>query len=467
MNFVFVSPNFPQVYWNFCERLVQNGVRVLGVGDCAYDDLDPRLRHILTEYYKVNNLGDYEEMFRAVAFLSFKYGKIDWLESNNEFWLEQDARLREDFNIKTGMHLSDARAWRSKSSMKSFYERAGVPSARCLRPTTLAAARAFVEEVGGYPVFAKPDVGVGADGAHHVNNDAELEALFESGESRNVIIEECVRGDIMSYDAILDSHGKPLFESSCLFPPSMSDVVQQHLDMGYCVLPEVPEKLLAAGRACARAFGVTSRFIHFEFFRLSSDQPGLGKRGDFVGLEANMRPAGAYTPDMMNVAHEADVYSMWADMVCYDELRNTDVGTHGCCVYAGRRDGRAYAHSHDEIMSRYYIRVRDHGRMPDAISNDMGNDYYVARVRDEKAAREFMSFVFEPAAPEPEPKAKASAKKDAKKPAAKKATAKKTAGKKASGKKAAAKKGSTKKAAGKKSAGKKPGSKKATGSSKA
>ena len=419
MNFVFVSPNFPSVYWNFCERLVQNGVRVLGVGDCAYDDLDPRLRHILTEYYKVSNLGDYEEMFRAVAFLSFKYGKIDWLESNNEFWLEQDARLREDFNITTGMHVSDARAWRSKSSMKSFYERAGVASARCLRPTTLAAARAFVKEVGGYPVFAKPDVGVGAEGAHHVNNEAELEALFESGESRNVIIEECVRGDIMSYDAILDSHGKPLFESSCLFPPSMSDVVQQRLDMSYCVLPEIPEKLLAAGRACVRAFNVTSRFIHFEFFRLSSDQPGLGKKGDFVGLEANMRPAGAYTPDMMNVAHEADVYSMWADMVCYDELRNSDVGTHGCCVYAGRRDGRAYAHTHDEIMSRYYIRMRDHGRMPDAIANDMGNDYYVARVRDEAAAREFADYVFAPPAPE----AKAEPKKAATKSADKSKTA--------------------------------------------
>ena len=30
------------------------------------------------------------------------YGRIDWIESNNEYWLEQDARLRTDFNVTTG-----------------------------------------------------------------------------------------------------------------------------------------------------------------------------------------------------------------------------------------------------------------------------------------------------------------------------------------------------------------------------
>ena len=28
---------------------------------------------------------DYDEMYRAVAYFAFRYGKIDWLESNNEF----------------------------------------------------------------------------------------------------------------------------------------------------------------------------------------------------------------------------------------------------------------------------------------------------------------------------------------------------------------------------------------------
>ena len=30
MNFIFISPNFPHTYWQFCDRLKRNGVNVLG-----------------------------------------------------------------------------------------------------------------------------------------------------------------------------------------------------------------------------------------------------------------------------------------------------------------------------------------------------------------------------------------------------------------------------------------------------
>ena len=66
MNFVFISPNFPHTYWNFCDRLKRNGVNVLGIGDCPYDDLEPALKDALTEYYKVGNMENYDEMYRAV-----------------------------------------------------------------------------------------------------------------------------------------------------------------------------------------------------------------------------------------------------------------------------------------------------------------------------------------------------------------------------------------------------------------
>ena len=84
MNFIFISPNFPRTYWQFCDRLLQNGVNVLGIGDAAYDGLEAELKSSLTEYYKVGSLEDYEQVYRAVAFFAFKYGKIDWIESLNE-----------------------------------------------------------------------------------------------------------------------------------------------------------------------------------------------------------------------------------------------------------------------------------------------------------------------------------------------------------------------------------------------
>ena len=84
-NFIFISPHFPVNYRNFCIKLHENGVNVLGIGDAPYDSLDYMLQGALTEYYRVNNMENYDEMYRAVAFFCFKYGKIDGLESNNEY----------------------------------------------------------------------------------------------------------------------------------------------------------------------------------------------------------------------------------------------------------------------------------------------------------------------------------------------------------------------------------------------
>ena len=75
MNFIFISPQFPRTYQEFCIRLKQNGVTVLGIADAPYEALSPELRDALTEYYRVENMEDYSQMFRAVAFLSYKYGK--------------------------------------------------------------------------------------------------------------------------------------------------------------------------------------------------------------------------------------------------------------------------------------------------------------------------------------------------------------------------------------------------------
>ena len=70
-------------------------------------------------------------------------------------------------------------------------------------------------------------------------------------------------------------------------------------------------------------FGVDRRFVHLEFFRLTKPRKGLGKKGEYAGLEVNMRPPGGYTPDMMNFAHSTDVYQIYADMVAFDERHGT------------------------------------------------------------------------------------------------------------------------------------------------
>lgn len=392
MNFVFISPNFPVTYWNFCDRLHRGGANVLGIGDAPYDDLDPRLKASLTEYYKVNTLESYDEVFRAVAFFSFKYGKIDWIESNNEYWLEHDARLRKDFNITTGINSDDIDKFKSKAAMKKYYALGGIPTARQMKVSDFKTAEEFISEVG-FPVVAKPEVGVGAAETFKISDMDGLKAFFDNLPSIKYVMEEFIFGDIYSYDAIVDSECNPVFESSAKFPPSVMDIVNEKLDLYYYVLEEVPEALRKLGRTTVKAFGVKSRFVHFEFFRLTKAKPGLGEVGDFVGLEVNMRPAGGYTPDMMNFAHSTDVYTIWSEMVLHNRRVLPASGDDHLCVYYGRRDCHNYIHSHDEIMSRYGCVMAMSMRMPDALSPAMGNQMYTIHAFSEEEKDEFISFV--------------------------------------------------------------------------
>ena len=116
-------------------------------------------------------------------------------------------------------------------------------------------------------------------------------------------MEEFIDGTIYSYDAIIDSHQRPIFETAHCFPTPIMDIVNDHENMSYYTMKEVPVELLHLGRRSVKAFLVRSRFVHFEFFKLNKDHEGIGKAGDWAALEVNMRPAGGYTPDMIDFAN--------------------------------------------------------------------------------------------------------------------------------------------------------------------
>ena len=391
MNFVFISPHFPHTYWQFCDRLHKNGINVLGIGDAPYDGLEAPLKAALTEYYRVDSLEDYGQVYRAVAFFAWKYGKIDWVESMNEYWLEQDACLRTDFNITTGIRSDRISFIKEKRLMKKLYLEAGIPTARQHVVTDPEAGKAFIREVG-YPVIVKPDVGVGATHTWKLENDSDMEAFYSNLPSVPYVMEEFIQGEICSYDAILDSRCEPLFESMTVWPPVM-DIVNKDLDLMYYTCPEVPEKLRKLGRKTVKAFGVDRRFVHLEFFRLTKARKGLGKVGDFAALEVNMRPAGGYTPDMMDFAHSTDVYQIYADMVAFDARKVPESVQHFYCVYASRKDGHIYARTHEEIMARYGDKMMMQEEMPPMNWPQMGRYMYTVRLETFEEAQDFIEYV--------------------------------------------------------------------------
>ena len=391
-NFVFISPNFPTNYWMFCHELKNNGINVLGIGDCPYDYLMPELQNSLTEYFKVDTLEDDEAVYRAIAFFIFKYGRIEWIESNNEYWLERDARLRTDFNITTSFQASDIPRIKYKSKMKEFYIKAGIPVARHHMVDNLEGCLEFIKEVG-YPVVAKPDNGVGASDTHKICNDEELKTFFEhKWEHVEYIMEEFVNAEVNSYDAIIDSNGEPIFETGNVTPSNLMEVVNNLDNSIYHIVKDLPADVRNAGRATVKSFGVKSRFVHFEFFRLLEDHEGLGKKGDVMALEVNMRPCGRFTPDMINFANSTNVYKIWADMIAFDHS-TMPVGERAYCAFAGRRDGKSFKYTHEELLEKYSEQLRMVGRVPDALSGAMGNQMYVATLPTKKALDKFYSDV--------------------------------------------------------------------------
>ncbi len=376
-NLVFISPNFPTNYWMFCRQLKNNGINVLGIGDQPYDELSQELKDSLTEYYKVDNLENNDAVYRAVAFFIFKHGRIDWLESNNEYWLERDAKLRTDFNITSGFQTSDIPRIKYKSKMKEFYTKAGIPVARYHLVDTIENGMEFVKKVG-YPIVAKPDNGVGASHTFKITNDEEMQAFYqEKWPNTQYIMEEFIHAEVTSYDAIIDSKGEPLFEASNVTPSSLMDVVNNLGNTIYYIQKDLPEDVKAAGRATVKSFDVKSRFVQFEFFRLLSDHEGMGKKGDVVALEVNMRPSGGNTPDMINFAHSTDVYKIWADMIAFDHS-TVKAGESQYCAYAGRRDGKNFVMTDAEVMSKFGYCMKLSGRIPEALSGAMANQMYMA-----------------------------------------------------------------------------------------
>ncbi len=388
-NFIFISPNFPTNYWQFCRELKNNGLNVLGIGDQPYDELSQELKDSLNEYYKVGSLENYDEVYRAVAFLTFKHGRIDWLESNNEYWLERDAKLRTDFNITSGFQTSDMPRIKYKSKMKAYYEQAGIPTARYYIVEDLKGCKAFIRKVG-YPVVAKPDNGVGASDTWKIEDEAQLENFMEKRmEGVTYIMEEFIHAEVNSYDAIIDSKGNPIFETGNVSPISIMDIVNYNDNSIYYIVKKLPADTRKQGRATVRSFGVKSRFVHFEFFRLTEDQEGMGKKGDVVALEVNMRPCGGFSPDMMNFANSTNVYKIWADMIAYDQSTLTSDDEHFFCGFAGLRDGKDFVMSHEDIMKKYGANMKMVGRIPDALAGAMGNRMYIANFSTQKQLDKF------------------------------------------------------------------------------
>lgn len=385
MNYLLVSPNFPISQEFFAKGLKEKGINVLGVGSESYDALSQTLKDNLVEYFRVNDLEDYEEVFRAVAFLTYKHGKIDRIESNNEYWLELDARLREDFNVY-GVKPKQLELTKYKSKMKTMFKEAGARVAKGYAANNKEELNGILKKLE-LPLIAKPDNGVGSANTYKLLTQRDVEEFInEWNEKVSYFFEEFVENGVLcTYDGLINQHGDIVFETSFIYTQPTLDLVNNGLDYANIIEPNIDPKLKELGQRIVYKFGMRERFFHIEFFRLPD--------GEYIALEYNNRIAGGTCIDLYNYSYNISLYEIYADVVLDKKIK--DIVTNKYTLSLSRRNRYQYKNSLEDIKAKYSYSIRMITTVPEVFSAAMGNTIIIISVENKEQITEVMNYVHE------------------------------------------------------------------------
>jgi biotin carboxylase len=368
MNFIFISPNFPSMYHRFGAALKMLGANVLGIGDDFYQNLSESQKTSLTEYYRVENLHNYDQVLRGVGYFTHRYGKIDQIDSFNEYWLELESQLRTDFNIP-GINISEIKQMQRKSHMNNIFQKANVKKAEGVLYESPEQVRKFIEDVG-YPIIAKPDKGVGAQHTYKINNKDDLEAFIQTPEKKGYFLQVFIQGQLESFDGLTDQAGHAVFYTSHIFCQGIMEIVLKDLDLMYYSRREIPEDLIEAGLSLLKVLNIKKRFFHIEFFRTPENQ--------LYALEINLRPPGGLTVDMFNFANDFDIYHHWANVVLFNQFDAAVNRPYHVC-YVGRKNKNQYSLSHQEVIDLAGTWLVHHEPISPVFRDAIGDYGYILR----------------------------------------------------------------------------------------
>lgn len=370
MRILYLSPGFPPNSHRFCVAAHARGASVLAVGDVPESNLAPQARDAFEHYVYEPRMGEYEVLLGIVRSMIEAHGRIDFIESNGEHWLEFEGRLRDDLGIE-GLTARDVARLRSKLAMAEVFAGAGVASIPGIRCVSRQAVRSFAAQ-HGLPLVFKPDSGSGATSTFRVSTDAELEAALLMPLDGHVV-QPFIEGDIVTFDGLVDRSGRVVFCTSHAYDRGIMELTSGMVDGFYYSLRSIPPALEQIGLKALEAFALRRRFFHLEFF----SRPD----GSHVALEMNVRPPGGFTTDMMNVACDFDVYALWAAVMMGDSFAGFSYERKFHTAHAGRRHERVYAHSPGELPSALGDTLVLVCTIPDAFAVTMGNTMYLLRHR--------------------------------------------------------------------------------------
>jgi biotin carboxylase len=261
----------------------------------------------------------------------------------------QLAQVREHLGID-GMDAATAHNFRDKAQMKSVWRSAGVPCARHRLADSAEAAYGFAAEVG-FPIVVKPPAGAGAKSTFRLDDPDDLHVWLSTAPptpDHAAMMEEFLTGEEGSFDSVM-VNGDLLWHSISNYIPTPLEVLRNPWIQWLVLFPrhiDGPEYdgVRAVVPEALRALGLRTGFTHLEWFRRPD--------GSVAISEVAVRPPGAQISSMLNLAHDFDLYSAWAQLQVHGSFdppaRRWAVGT---AFLRGQGSGRITAvHGLEEVQ---------------------------------------------------------------------------------------------------------------------
>lgn len=396
MRYYCIIDSDPKDLTLFLTALKERGAEIFAVGCIPPDDMNYNLKQVLTEYRFTEDIS-FEGLLPEFRSLVEKHGAPDVLESHREKFLKTEALLREELSIESGFYPEELEAFLDKRLMKERLFEGGILTGRALfrrqqhgkGNLTKADLQRFSRQTG-FPIVGKPCIGNKAEGVFFLHDEADLEEFCFSGVEGDLLLEEYLPGETETYDAITDDEGRPIFESTTHYVTNIFTAVKEGGSLAYYLPPRISEDVKKAGRDVLRLLNLKKRIVHFEFIRLSEDKKGLGKKGDMVALDMNIRPAEPELNSMILLSNGIDVYQRYADMLHKrPPALIPDQGRSYCC-YIGRREEERYFFNHRELLRAYRKEILRSYEVPEERRRRMGDQAYIARFPTESEMRAFL-----------------------------------------------------------------------------
>lgn len=323
---VFIAPRFLENTNRYVRAFAAlDGVTLSLVSADPESAIPESLRAKVAGHYRIDNCVDAGALAVAVRALGSGVGRVDRLAGALEQLQMPMAEVRDALGIE-GIGSEVARNFRDKDRMKDVLRAAGVPVARSGLATSMSALRTFIERVG-LPVIVKPQAGVGARATYRITSAADLEALAAQGvvptEERPLQIEEFVRAREHTCETVT-LRGKPVWRSGTRYFPTPLEALESPW-MQYCVLlpredentdhtafHPVSDAALTALFGASASTAAGTALTHMEWF--------LRDDGTSLVNEVGVRPPGVGIMPLMSIAHEADLWADWAELVSFDRF---------------------------------------------------------------------------------------------------------------------------------------------------